>query len=682
MPTGKDHLPAVQMETSGEGIDEMISNMYVEEASTLIENADTPAARINQRTNKTETILVVDDNADMRNYIRFIVEKSYPVVAAVNGMDALNKIREHKPVLVVSDIMMPMLDGFGLLKEIKQNPQTRNIPVILLSARAGEEARIEGYDGGADDYLAKPFSAKELVARIRAQIKIVAFRRRTEESLRNLFLQAPVAICILQGPSFIVEVANEKILEIWGKNAAQVLNKPLFEGMPDAKGQGYEELLHTVYTTGKRYISPELPIELLRKGVIEQVYTQFVYDAIHDENNDITGVMVVANEITPMVIARQKIEESEKRFRNVANSAPVMIWMTGEDGRSNFFNRAWLNFTGDKSGKEAAENWSGNVFPEDLQPTMDIYMAAFKKHEDFYLEYRLKHRDGQYRWVSSKGVIRTSADGNFEGFIGACMDIHSQKAFAAELEMKVKERTDELTKKNKELQAFAYISSHDMQEPLRKIQTFSSLLMEKEIHNLSQSGKDYFNRIRQTSAKMQLLINDLLAYSRLGSEEKIFKNLDLQHAVNDVKDDMQEIINSKNALIDVNSHDTLSVIPFQFRQLLTNLIGNSLKFSRPGVTPHIKITTDIKQEEKGGLDNFIPGKKYSHIRIEDNGIGFDPQYREKIFEVFKRLHTDQEYTGTGIGLAIVKKIVDNHEGYITANGELNQGAVFDIYIPQ
>ena len=234
---------------------------------------------------------------------------------------------------------------------------------------------------------------------------------------------------------------------------------------------------------------------------------------------------------------------------------------------------------------------------------------------------------------------------------------------------------------NDELQSFAYVSSHDLQEPLRKIQTFATWLLEKEEANLSDTGKDYFRRLQTASNRMKTLIEDLLAYSRTNTAERIFEKTDLTILLQQVKEDLKEDIELKNAVIESNKLPEAKIIPFQFRQLLLNLIGNSLKFSRPGITPHIKIHGEITAGSTFNNNPAFQHKQYYHLSVSDNGIGFNPIYKDRIFEVFQRLHGKEQYKGTGIGLAIVKKIVANHNGIITANAEVDKGATFDIYIP-
>ncbi len=244
-----------------------------------------------------------------------------------------------------------------------------------------------------------------------------------------------------------------------------------------------------------------------------------------------------------------------------------------------------------------------------------------------------------------------------------------------------KKKNKRFAEMNNELNSFSYISSHDLQEPLRKIQTFSSRILEKELHNLSEQGKEYFNRMQNAAKRMQALIHDLALYSKLTASEKEFQRTDLNLILDQVQNDLQSAIEEKKVVIECGSLCTLNVIPFQFRQLMHNILSNSLKFSDPEKQLHVIIKAKLLKENKLFSKKNGSKKACYHISISDNGIGFDPQYSKKIFEVFQRLNGKDEYEGTGIGLAICKRIVENHKGVIRAGGELKKGAFFDIYLP-
>ncbi|MGZ4090397.1 MAG: ATP-binding protein [Bacteroidia bacterium] len=242
-------------------------------------------------------------------------------------------------------------------------------------------------------------------------------------------------------------------------------------------------------------------------------------------------------------------------------------------------------------------------------------------------------------------------------------------------------RTKELSMANKDLTTFTYVSSHDLQEPLRKIQNFVTAILMEDEKRLSETGKMYFHKMRETAKRMQALIEDLLTYSRTKSDDRIFENTNLNLILDEALSDLDEIIKEKNGTVEAKSLGNANVIPFQFRQLFLNLVSNSLKFAQPGIPPHILVESKLVTGDKAINKNLSPKKSYLCISFTDNGIGFDPKYEDRIFEVFQRLHTLDKYKGTGIGLAICKRIVENHHGAITAKGNPGKGAKFDIYIP-
>lgn len=239
----------------------------------------------------------------------------------------------------------------------------------------------------------------------------------------------------------------------------------------------------------------------------------------------------------------------------------------------------------------------------------------------------------------------------------------------------------ELQSSNQDLESFAYISSHDLQEPLRKIQTFISIIMDSDFENMSERGKSYFLRVDSAAARMKRLITDLLTYSRTSAVEKDFEEVNLEELLHEIKGDFLDTIEDKGGSINVEPLPIISGISFQLSQLFVNLISNSIKFAKEGVPPIIDITNKVINGTELASESLYPNQNYVEITIKDNGIGFSQEYASKIFEVFQRLHAKGTYDGTGIGLAICKKIVDKHHGLIIAKSDPNEGATFVITLP-
>ena len=261
-------------------------------------------------------------------------------------------------------------------------------------------------------------------------------------------------------------------------------------------------------------------------------------------------------------------------------------------------------------------------------------------------------------------------------------DIITERTKALELSYStLEERNATLERMNKEMETFSFISSHDLQEPLRKIRNFATVLLSDEQKNLSPTGKHYLQRMQDSVKRMQMLLEDLLIYSKVSDSKPKLQKVDLSIIANEVIADFQELINEKKAVVKTSGLCEVYVVQFQFRQLLQNLISNALKFSHPKRYPRITISSETVRGGKMKGVKLLPSVNYCHMTITDNGIGFDTKYKERIFEVFQRLHSQDEYTGTGMGLAICKRIVENHKGIMTATSVPGSSAQFDIYIP-
>lgn len=448
-------------------------------------------------------------------------------------------------------------------------------------------------------------------------------------------------------------------------------------------------LLRTVTDKGNSIWRENQLIPFFRNGRIEDIYWTFSYSPVKDESGNIEGVLTLCTDTTESFMAANNLRESERRFREIADLSPVWIWITDTEINVQYANKELLKYIGIKNSSDfTGQLWKEVVHPDDTQLVYASFAQAIENQSEIAVEYRVKNAlTDRYEWFKILAVPRLQ-DGKLTGFIGTAMNIEQQKSFSNHLRSEVDNRTRELADSNeklelmnKELQSFAYISSHDLQEPLRKIQMFSEVLMEQEHDNLSISGKVKFEKIQSAANRMQSLINDLLAYSRADTEQRVFELIDLKNVIDSVENDLGEELAKKQGKVEVLSSCKLEVVPFQFRQLIYNLLSNSVKYSKLDVPPVIKISGETIDGSDCDNQLLIAGTSYAKITITDNGIGFDKQFSEKIFEVFQRLHSKQEYVGTGIGLAIVKKIVQNHNGFVSASGESGTGAEFQIIIP-
>ena len=327
LPGGSSHLPAERLGAAHTRTSTALGvDPYVEEALRWLPDRQeygdnalastsstsllaTPFPQENADSGERSRLLIVDDNADMRDYLKRLLGSTYQIILAADGNTALELARGTRPDLIITDVMMPGLDGFALLRALQSEHVTEDIPVLLLSARAGEEATLEGLRAGAADYLVKPFSAREVLARVQARLEIARLRREAElarQRLHDLFMQAPAIICVLLGPQHTYELVNALYYRLVGQR--ELLGKPIREALPELEGQGFFEILDQVYATGETFIGKEVRADLDRDntGKLEEVYFNFVYQPLRTARGEINGVMVHAVEVTEQVLARQR----------------------------------------------------------------------------------------------------------------------------------------------------------------------------------------------------------------------------------------------------------------------------------------------------------------------------------------------------------------------------------------
>ena len=401
-------------------------------------------------------------------------------------------------------------------------------------------------------------------------------------------------------------------------------------------------------------------------------------------------ILLAIEDTTEYHRAQRVVEEREQWFRNMADNAPVMIWMAETNKMCNFFNRTWLEYTGRTMAQEQGDGWKAGVYPDDLENFLQHYSKSFDARTPYSIEYRLRHNDGSYRWVLSVGKPMFTPDGEFDGYVGSCTEVHNQKILNEELESRVNERTKELrtantqlAQSNTELEQYAFVASHDLQEPLRKILTFSNLLEKRHSESLDSEAKNYLERINSAAQRMSHLINDLLDFSRLAKQDGAFQKTDLNALVKNVLDDFDMIASQEKASITVEDLPVIEAIPVQMSQLFHNLLSNALKFAHPDRAPRIVISARASSDgvAKKLVKDLNQEAEYVEITVQDNGTGFDQQYAEQIFVIFQRLHSKQVHPGTGIGLALCRRIANYHGGEIYAESKPGEGAAFHVILP-
>lgn len=330
-----------------------------------------------------------------------------------------------------------------------------------------------------------------------------------------------------------------------------------------------------------------------------------------------------------------------------------------------------------QSFEPTVENHMKFFHPEDVASVEEVVNKILTTGDFETFNYRIIRRDtGEIRYLRSFGKLILDSLGQ-RNLVGTTSDITEQRLAS----LKIEERNAELERSNQELASFNHVASHDLQEPLRKIQTFISRFSDEDKNLISDTGKSYLQKIEDSASRMRILIDDLLTFSRTNKSEKIFNPVKLNEVLESTKQELSQVITDKNATITSDNLPEIDAISFQMQQLFTNLIGNSLKYSKEDVTPEINIKCEIVKASHYPILKIDDNSKFYKISFADNGMGFDQQYAEKIFVLFSRLHPINNYPGTGIGLTICKKIAENHKGFIFADSVPDEGATFTLFLP-
>jgi PAS domain S-box-containing protein len=538
--------------------------------------------------------------------------------------------------------------------------------------------------------------------------------QQSQMQLLELFEQSPVGIAIIRKEDLTFTMANAFYGKLVGRDPAQITGKPLLEALPEIKGQGFDELLKNVIETGIPFTSKEQQADISYNGILKTIYTDLAYQPQRDAEGNITGVLVVATDLTEQVQSRKRIEETEIFLRGAIELAQLGTYsMDIQSGTFDCSDRLkqWFGLEG--RDRVTFKEVYAAIEEDDKQAVVSAFEEATSPGSSglFDTLYTLDaSKTGAARILHMQGRILYNNENKPVTIIGTAQDVTAQRKIKLALEQQVQQRTEQLEVLNEELaaineeyiatneelsssnnmlqqsnvnlQQFAYVASHDLQEPLRKIRSFSDLLINRYAENLGD-GITYLQRMQNSATRMSQLIEDLLAFSRITSHNEAIAQVSLVKIVNEVLNDLELVIAETSAEIKIGYLPVIQGDPMQLNQLFLNLVSNALKFRKPDIIPVINISGQIISVSS--LPNYVNVTRnsgaYYKIDVVDNGIGFEQQYAKRVFQLFQRLHGRSEYEGTGIGLAICERVAANHGGAISVVSELGQGTTFSIYLP-
>ena len=477
----------------------------------------------------------------------------------------------------------------------------------------------------------------------------------------------------------IVESSNDAIIGksldgtvlSWNKGAERIY------------GYNVEEIVGrsiSILVPRDRIHEVQLLIDDLRRGVrIEhyeterltkdgrRIFVSLTMSPIKNAMEYVVGVSVISRDISERKLSEKALALSEERYRSLVFASSQIVWRTNPQGEVEEDMPLWREFTGQSQEQIKGWGWIDALHPDDRDRTADVWARSVRTRSFYSTEYRLLRKDGEYRYMEVHGVPVLEKDGFIREWVGTAADITERvraeeevRLLNEKLEKRVVERTAELQAANKELEAFAYSVSHDLRAPLRAVDGFSRILLEEYAPQLPAEAQHYLQVARNNAVQMGSLIDDLLSFSRLSRQPLRKQTVEPAGLLRLALDDLRLEQENRNIELTVGELPACEADPQLLKQVFVNLLSNAFKYTR---------TRPVAKIEVASADGSV-----YHVR--DNGVGFDMRYQDKLFGVFQRLHTSDLYEGTGVGLAIVQRIVHRHGGKIWANAALNEGATF------
>ncbi|MBM1104576.1 PAS domain-containing protein [Aurantibacter crassamenti] len=469
---------------------------------------------------------------------------------------------------------------------------------------------------------------------------------------------------------FNIAYSNDVIVDATGDTADEIIGRKMSDVYPVMLENGVSDIMIKSYETNS--------IQQIEKEYTEFFGTPQVFSSTASKLDE--GVLLISAEKTAEVMAERKLKSLNKNLTiqntiltDAERLAKIGSFQWDLISLESTISDNYYRILGYEPGELELnpENHRKLIHPDDVK----LYDLNFKKAvENNTIEdttYRVLTKNKKIKYLNTSGHIENNT------VIGLVRDVTSE----LKAEQKLRDKNRDLKRSNEELESFNRVASHDLQEPLRKIQMFISRLSSAELDNLSVKGRGYIEKVNSSANRMQTLVKYLLSYSRINKTKDDFVKINLDDVLDKVKEDLEDRIKETGVHIAIDNMPTLKAVPFQMEQLFNNLLSNAIKYRNADVESKIIIDCKKVTSKQIGDDFVTKSKKYYRISIMDNGIGFNQENAKKIFELFQRLHQKHEYSGTGIGLAICKKIVENHNGHIVAESAPGEGSTFCIYLP-
>jgi two-component system CheB/CheR fusion protein len=482
--------------------------------------------------------------------------------------------------------------------------------------------------------------------------KVIA-QQKTEESennLRNIIMQAPVAMCIFRGAEYVVEIANERMLQFWGKPSGELVGKPIFIGLPESKNQGFEELLNTVYTSGKTYKANGVPVTLPRETGIETVFMDFVYEPFREPDGIISGVMAVSTDVTEQVLSAKRVQLSEERLRIAIDSGGLGTFEMDYSSPDKAITSSRFNEIFGSNNKISLQEFISLIHPDDLEIRNQAHKESLTTGRIFY-EVRIVIND-KINWVRIAGKILYNKDGEPEKLLGVVDDITNQKNL-------------QVQKDN-----FIAMASHELKTPVTSIKAYGQVLQEMLRNKGSLKEADMMVRMDTQVNRLNNLISDLLNITKINSGKLEYHKMafNFNELVKEMTEELQRTTNKHKLNLNLAKAVTVFADKERISQVITNFISNAIKYSPDAEI--INISTTINENE-------------INCCVQDFGIGINAESQQKVFEQFYRVNDEkhQTFQGFGLGLYISSEIIKREGGKIWVTSTEGKGSEFCFSLP-